>query len=59
MFGKGLFGGLFDLDNNGEMSPEELALEMLLFDELTRDDEEDDEDIDDYDNYYNDLDDDI
>ena len=51
----GNFGGLFDLDHDGEMSGFERGLEFMFLDELTSDkdecdyDDEDDDLDDDYD----------
>ncbi|MCD8117808.1 MAG: hypothetical protein LUE21_12020 [Oscillospiraceae bacterium] len=36
---KGLFGGLFDLNGDGDMSFMESALELALFSDLMEDDE--------------------
>ena len=44
---KGLFGDLFDLNGDGEMSATESALEFALFSEMM---DEDDEDSDTEDN---------
>ena len=39
----GLFGGLFDFDNDGEMNAFERAAEFAFLDDLFNEDEEDDE----------------
>lgn len=39
--GKGLFGGLFDLNGDGKLSPMEQALDFMAFNELLNDDEDD------------------
>ena len=38
---KDIFGGLFDLDDDGEMSATESALEFMLFSEMINEDDED------------------
>ena len=45
----GIFGGLFDLDHDGEMSGFERGLEFMFLDELTSDKDECDYDDEDYD----------
>lgn len=37
---KGIFGGLFDLNGDGEMSATESALEFMLFSEVINEDNE-------------------
>ena len=39
----GIFGKLFDLDGDGKLNALERAMDFMLFDEMTREDEEDDD----------------
>lgn len=39
MFGKGIFGGMFDLNHDGKMSASESALEFMFIDEMEREEE--------------------
>lgn len=55
----GIFGGLFDLDHDGEMSDFERGLEFMFLDELTSDKDEYDCDDEDDDIFDDDLDDDL
>lgn len=38
---KGIFGGLFDLNGDGEMGATESALEFMLFAEMINEDDKD------------------
>ena len=40
---KGIFGDLFDFDGDGQLDPVEQAADFLLFNEMTK--EEDDDDL--------------
>lgn len=49
MFDNGFFGGLFDLDGDGELSAAESALDFAMFSEMVEEDEAwDTEDGDDF-----------
>ena len=45
----GIFGDLFDLNNDGNLDALEQGLEFMFLDELTSDDDYDDLDSDDFD----------
>ena len=42
----GILGNICDLNNDGVLSPSEQALEFMILDDLSRDDESDDSDWD-------------
>ena len=39
----GIFGKLFDLDGDGKLNAMERAMDFMLFDEMTREDEREEE----------------
>ena len=47
----GIFGDLFDLNNDGNIDCLEQGLEFMLLEELTSDDDYDDLDSDDFDDW--------
>lgn len=60
--GKGLFGGMFDLNGDGKIDAVERALEFAVFNEIINEDSDDDDvtdfdrDIDDFDGDIDDFD---
>lgn len=49
---RGLFGGMFDFDRDGDLDSFERAMEFQFLEELEREDDDDDDyDYDDYDGY--------